>query len=90
MSNAIVTAPATTCPTWCQQDHTTEPADHHAGRIQAAPGVEVIASVTPAHGVTVDILGEPSTIGEGGVIMSLASALGLSAVLRQLDASIPF
>lgn len=44
----------------------------------------MIAAITPTHGVTVDILGEPSTIGEGGVTMSLA------AVLHQLDAEIPF
>jgi len=54
------------------------------------PGIEVIAADTPAHGVTLDILGEPSTISEGGVTMSLHAAAGLADVLRQLDAEIPF
>ena len=30
-----------TCPPWCQNDHSIEPADHHAGRLDVLRDLDV-------------------------------------------------
>ena len=74
------------CPPFCQNDHSREPADVHAGQIVLSANAELIITDTPA-GRTLDLIGEPSTIAaEGAISLSPAAAAVLASVLTDLAA----
>jgi hypothetical protein len=55
----IMTArPSTvTCPPWCQNDHSVEPADYHAGRLDVLRDLDVFLFNLPGQGFTARLSG---------------------------------
>jgi hypothetical protein len=78
---------ATACPDWCSNDHDTEPADCHAGRIVLSINTELIVTDTPA-GLGIDIIGEPGAF-EGSVSLGPGAITHLTGVLARLGTSQP-
>jgi hypothetical protein len=52
----MTTTATATHPAWCSQDHTREPADHHAGRIELS-AAELFLFDLPGEGISVKLWG---------------------------------
>lgn len=76
----------TTEPAWCRLDHSVEPGDHHAARIEL-PGAELIVSHTPSDGLMFEVIGEPGATAESAVTFGPSTAVHLAGVLTRVAGS---